>query len=524
MKITFLGAAKTVTGSCYLIETQKTKFLVDCGLFQGHAKEEALNVESFPINPAELDYIFLTHAHIDHSGRIPKIYKDGFKGDIYATKATVELCEIMLPDCGHIQESENEWKNKKRLRAGKPPLEPVYTYQDALDCLQLFKKVNYGEALKINEEIKVRFNDAGHILGSSIIEFWIWEKGKETKIVFSGDLGNRDMPILRDPSIIESADYLVIESTYGNRIHENKLNKFERFIDIINETIDKGGNVIIPSFAVGRTQEVIYELNKEKESYDSKVKKLFSIPVYVDSPLAISATEVFRKNLDCYDEEAREYIKNGDNPLDFPGLQFTRTPEESKSLNERSGSSIIISASGMCDAGRIKHHLKHNLWREESSIVFVGYQAPGTLGRQILDGKKQVRIHGEQIAVNAQIYNLDGFSGHADQKALLQWFDSFKRKPKEVFLVHGEPEGMEVFKNLLLERYDLEVHMPELYQTFDLRYGQVKTYDIEGPTEKDIAYIYANIINKLSELYKTNLERQEIKQLYEKLKSIENAI
>jgi len=421
MKITFLGAAKTVTGSCFLVETQNTKFLVDCGMFQGHSKEEALNEEAFPLNPAELDYIFLTHAHIDHSGRIPKIYKDGFKGEVYATKATVELCAIMLPDCGHIQEFENEWKNKKRIRAGKPPLEPIYTYQDALDCMKLFKKVNYGEPVKINDEIKVRFNDAGHILGSAIIEFWIYEKGKETKIVFSGDLGNKDMPILRDPSIIESADYLVIESTYGNRLHENQKNRFEYFVDIINETIDKGGNVVIPSFAVGRTQEVIYELNKEKESYDSKLKKLFSIPVFVDSPLAISATEIFRNNLDCYDEEAREYINNGDNPLDFPGLQFTRTPEESKALNERSGSSIIISASGMCEAGRIKHHLKHNLWRSDSTILFVGYQAQGTLGRKLIDGAKKVKIFGEEISVNARIEMIEGFSGHADKEGLLNW-------------------------------------------------------------------------------------------------------
>lgn len=266
MKITFLGAAKTVTGSCYLVETQSTKFLVDCGLFQGHVKEDALNAEDFPINPSELDYIFLTHAHIDHSGRIPKIYIEGFKGEIYATKATAELCAIMLPDCGHIQEFENEWQNKKRLRAGKPPVEPIYTYQDALDCISLFKKVNYGEAIKINDEIKVKFNDAGHILGSAIIEFWIQEKGKETKVVFSGDLGNKGMPILKDPSIIEGADYLVIESTYGNRLHKDNGNRFEDFVDIINETINNGGNVVIPSFSVGRTQEVIYELNKEKRN------------------------------------------------------------------------------------------------------------------------------------------------------------------------------------------------------------------------------------------------------------------
>ena len=536
MKITFLGAAKTVTGSCCLVETQNTKFLVDCGLFQGQAKEEALNSEALPLNPAELDYIFLTHAHIDHSGKIPKICKDGFKGEIYATKATVELCEIMLPDCGHIQEFENEWKNKKRLRAGKPPLEPIYTYQDALDCLKLFKKVRYGEAIKINDEIKVRFNDAGHILGSAIIEFWIMEKGKETKIVFSGDLGNRDMPIIRDPSIIESADYLVIESTYGNRIHDNKTDKFEYFVDIINETIDKGGNVVIPSFAVGRTQEVIYELNKEKESFDGKLKKLFSIPVFVDSPLAISATEVFRNNLDCYDEEAREYINNGDNPLDFPGLQFTRTPEESKALNERSGSAIIISASGMCEAGRIKHHLKHNLWRKESTILFVGYQAQGTLGRKLIDGAKKVKIFGEEISVNARIEMIEGFSGHADKDGLLNWIQAFYKKPSKIFIVHGEEESMTSFAREINDRFNIDTIIPEKGESFvitgdkviesaemiksEISFKRLAIIDLLETLKEEIDELSDIIINDL----KNEKSDVEVDELRVKLKCIEKSI
>ncbi|GAE86902.1 metallo-beta-lactamase family protein [Acetivibrio straminisolvens JCM 21531] len=416
MKITFLGAAKTVTGSCFFVETASSKFLVDCGMFQGYSKNNALNEEDFPFNVEELDYIFLTHAHIDHSGRIPRLYIKGFEGEVIATKPTVELCAIMLPDSGHIQEFENEWTNRKRIRAGKPPVEPLYTYQDAVDCLKLFRKVSYDEVVKINDEIRVRFKDAGHILGSAIIEMWITERGEETKIVFSGDLGNRDMPILKDPSIIESADYLVIESTYGNRLHKERVNKAEHFLDLINATIEQGGNVIIPSFAVGRTQELIYELNKKKEVCDEKLKMLFATPVYIDSPMAISATEVFRNNLDCYDEEAREYIENGDNPLDFPGLQFTRTADESKALNERKESSIIISASGMCEAGRIKHHLKHNLWRKDSTIIFVGYQAEGTLGRRLLDGAKKVRLFGEEISVEARIEMIEGFSGHADKE------------------------------------------------------------------------------------------------------------
>ena len=536
MKITFLGAAKTVTGSCYLIETQNTKFLVDCGLFQGHAKEDVLNAEEFPFNPAELDYIFLTHAHIDHSGRIPKIYNDGFNGEIYTTKATAELCAIMLPDCGHIQEFENEWKNKKRLRAGKLPVEPIYTYQDALDCIKLFKKVNYGEAKKINDEIKVRFNDAGHILGSAIIEFWISEKGKETKLVFSGDLGNRDMPILRDPTILEDADYLVIESTYGNRVRENQSNRFEYFVDIIDETISKGGNVIIPSFAVGRAQEVIYELNKEKESYDSKLKKLFSVPVFVDSPLAISATEVFRNNLDCYDEEAREYIDNGENPLDFPGLKFTRSADESRALNERNDSSIIISASGMCEAGRIKHHLKHNLWRKESTILFVGYQARGTLGRKLVDGAKKVKIFGEDISVNARIEMIEGFSGHADKNGLLEWIGGFKRKPAKIFIVHGEEESMVDFSSEINEKFNIDTIIPDKGESFVITADKVIEANEKVKTAVsfkrlaiiDVLETLKEEIDELSDVLMNDLKKEksdiEVDELRAKLKNIEKSI
>jgi metallo-beta-lactamase family protein len=317
VKITFLGAAKTVTGSCYLVETIGCKFLVDCGLFQGHSKEDALNEEAFPFNPADISFILLTHAHIDHSGRIPKIFVEGFKGLVYSTKATADLCSIMLPDCGHIQEFETEWQNRKRARAGKPPKKALYTFEDARNSISLFQSVNYNEVFVINDNIRVRFKDAGHILGSAIIEVWITENGEQTKIVFSGDLGNKDIPILRDPSVIESADYLIIESTYGNRLHEDNNNKIEMFLDIVNETIEKNGNVIIPSFAVGRTQEIIYELHKHREKYNEKMKKLMDIPVFIDSPLAISATEIFRKNLDCYDEEARKYIESGTTLLTF---------------------------------------------------------------------------------------------------------------------------------------------------------------------------------------------------------------
>lgn len=536
MKITFLGAAKTVTGSCYLIETANTKFLVDCGLFQGHTKEDTLNAEDFPFNPSELNYIFLTHAHIDHSGRIPKIYNDGFKGEVITTKASAELCAIMLPDSGHIQEFENEWQNKKRQRAGKPPIEPIYTFQDALDCIKLFRKVNYGETLKINDEIKVRFNDAGHILGSAIIEFWITEKGKETKIVFSGDLGNKGMPILRDPTIIEGADYLVIESTYGDRLHENIGNNFEHFVNIINETVRNGGNVVIPSFSVGRTQEVIYELNKEKEVYNEKLKELFRTPVYVDSPLAISATEVFRNNPDCYDEEAREYINNGDNPLDFPGLKFTKSAEESRALNELKDSSIIISASGMCEAGRIKHHLKHNLWRKESTVLFVGYQAQGTLGRKLVDGAKRVKIFGEDISVNARIEVIEGFSGHADKNGLLEWLGSFNKKPSKVFIVHGEEASMTEFANEINNKFNIETIIPEKGESFIVTADKLLEASEKVKSAisfKRLAVIDAletlkEEIDELSDVLMNDLKKEksdvEVDEIRARLKNVEKSI
>ncbi len=505
MKITFLGAAKTVTGSCYHIETGKYNFLVDCGMFQGSSTDDALNHEPFPFNPGELDFVLLTHAHIDHSGRIPKLYTNGFKGVIYATKATVDLCSIMLPDSGHIQEFENEWVNRKRERAGLPPVEPLYTSQDAIDCMKLFSGVKYFEEFNINDQIKARYNDAGHILGSSIIELWINENGENVKLVFSGDLGNRNMPILRDPSIIENADYLFIESTYGNRVHANVENKVDKFIEIITSTVAKGGNVVIPSFAVGRTQEIIYDLFKQHEKYGNKINDLLKIPVYVDSPLAVSATQVFRNNLDCFDEEAREYIKNGDNPLDFPGLQFTQSSEESKALNEKKQSTMIISASGMCEAGRIKHHLKHNLWRKESSVIFVGYQAAGTLGRRLVDGAKKVRIFGEEITVDARIEMIEGFSGHADKNGLLDWVKHFTKKPKNIFIVHGEEEAMNEFSGMLRTELGLDTVIPDRGEAFIV-------------TAKGIFETEKKVAAKEREEAKYDYKRLEIVYMLDKLK------
>lgn len=384
-------------------------------MYQGIAKEEIENYEDFPYDVKDIDFVLLTHAHIDHSGRIPKLYVDGYRNPVIATKATCDLCTIMLPDSGHIQEMEQEWQNKKRERKGKKPLPPLYTAQDAIDCLEIFKPVFYDQLIEIAPDITARFNDAGHMLGSSIIEIWVTENGEQEKIVFTGDLGNNDIPLLDLPTMMTSADYLVMESTYGNRLHMRNDEKAEIFLNIVSETLDKGGNVIIPSFAVGRTQEILYELNNLKEKKDdpsflTKYETLMKTPVYVDSPLAISATEIFKKNTELFDEEVRRKIQSGDNPLEFPNLKFTPTADESKLLNENPVPSIIISASGMCEVGRIKHHLKHNIWDPKNTILFVGFQAPGTLGAKIVGGEKTVKIFGEEMAVKARIEYIEGFS------------------------------------------------------------------------------------------------------------------
>ena len=473
MKITFLGATKIVTGSNFLVEAAGKKFLVDCGLYQGKAELEEQNYREFDYNPAEIDFMLLTHAHIDHSGRIPKLYNDGFKGPIYAHKATCDLCQIMLPDSGHIQEMEAEWKNKKRIRKGQQTRGPLYTAEDALKCMEIFVPVKYDEIIQVSENMYVRFNDAGHMLGSSTIEIWAKEDGKETKAVFSGDLGNNDIPLLSEPTMIDNCDYLVMESTYGSRLHIRNDQKAELFLKIVSETIDNGGTVVIPSFAVGRTQEILYEINKIKENrhdeeFLREYRTLMKVPVYVDSPLAISATQVFKENMDLFEDEVKEEMERGNNPLEFPGLKFTQTADESKALNESDEPSIIISASGMCDVGRIKHHLKHNIWNPKSTILFVGYQAPGTLGYEIVNGAKKVTIFGEEFAVNARIEYIEGYSGHADQEGLMNFVYSFYNKPKHIFLVHGEEESQEVLRNKILENTGIGVTIPEYGETYQL--------------------------------------------------------
>lgn len=504
MKVTFLGATKTVTGSNFLVEGAGHKFLVDCGMYQGKAQDEWENDMPFQFDVSEIDFMLLTHAHIDHSGRIPKLYNEGYRNPIIATKATCDLCSIMLPDSGHIQEMEVEWKNRKRERQGLKPLPPLYTAEDAARSLEIFRPVRYDQIIEITDDIHVRFNDAGHMLGSSIIEIWIKEDEKEEKIVFTGDLGNNDIPLLGAPTMIESADYVVMESTYGSRLHIRNDEKAEMFLDIVSETLDKGGNVIIPSFAVGRTQEILYEINKLKEkrhdeAFREKYEKLMRVPVFVDSPLAISATEVFKENEDLFDEEVRKEIDSGDNPLEFPGLSFTRTADESKALNESTIPSIIISASGMCEVGRIKHHLKHNIWDPKNTILFVGYQAPGTLGDKIVHGAEKVKIFGEEIAVNARIEYIEGYSGHADQEWLLNFIYSFIEKPKQIFLVHGEPESQEVLKGKLEETTKIPVIIPDYGETYDVE-NDIATLESTIKRPSRFTNVKQEVIERLAKL------------------------
>ena len=474
MKLTFFGGAKTVTGSCTMIECAGKRLLVDCGLPQGN-DEKKLGME-LPFRATEIDYVLLTHAHIDHSGRIPLLVKDGFRGTIHSTDATADLCSIMLADSGHIQEMETEWLNRKRRRAGKSEVEPLYTVDDARQAVELFSGHPYTERFTVDDGIEVEFTDAGHLLGSSSIQVWLTEAGESRHIVFSGDIGNLDQPIVNDPVYIQKADFVVMESTYGDRVHKEVEHATQRISTeerskqlamIIQETFQKGGNVIIPSFAVGRTQELLYLLRYIITHH--MLPDIPNIPVFLDSPLAIEATKVFSRNIEGYfDEEAMDLVRKGFNPLVFDSLTTTVTADESRELNRRKESAVIISSSGMCEAGRIKHHLKHNLWRPESTIVFCGYQANGTLGRSILDGAEKVTIFGEQIDVRASVRRLEGVSGHADQKGLLEWVNSFGKTLKHVFVVHGDDQVAQYFAGLLGAELNLNAWAPDATESFDL--------------------------------------------------------
>ena len=484
MKIKFCGASTGVTGSCHLLTSGEHKILLDCGQFQGGKAQDALNYEKFPFEPSEIECVVLSHAHIDHCGRLPLLTKRGFEGKIYCTDATADLLSVMLKDSAYIHEKETEWKNRKAERAGREQVEPLYTIEDAEKALSLVSPILYDQQIEINPDMKIVFNDAGHILGSAITELWVTEDDKESKIVFSGDLGMEGRPILRDPTYIKKADYVIMETTYGNRIHKELGSGVEKLIEIILNTTRRGGNVVIPSFAVGRTQELIYELNRFYDSNNEYSKELDKIFVYVDSPMATTATEIFRRNAQVFDEETREYILKGDNPLEFKNLKFTRSSKESQDLNFNKEPKIIISASGMCEAGRIRHHLKHNLWNPKNSIVFVGYQGQGTLGRSLVEGIKMVTLFGEEIQVNAEIHNLEGFSGHADQNGLFAWLAHFEQKPKQIFLVHGEEESKKDFAKLVNEKLSYEPIVVMGNSEFELDMNKSEIVNMDSAREQ----------------------------------------
>lgn len=469
MRITFLGANHEVTGSCTLLEVNGHHLLIDRGMEQGDNEFENAPL---PVAPAQIEIVLLTHAHIDHTGLLPLLYKQGFRGSVCATAETCRLADIMLKDSAHIQESDATYKTRKALRAGQPPVEPLYTLEDVAGLLPLFHPCPYGERIPLSEGVDARFTDIGHLLGSAAIELWLKEGGIEKKIVFSGDVGNRNQPILNDPKPVEAADYLVVESTYGNRLHpaRKQQDSVAMLAETLQRTLDRGGNVIIPAFAVGRTQEMLYFIREIKAR--GLVHGHDDFPVCVDSPLANEATAVFLQcGTACLDADARAVMAAGDNPLTFPGLYTTVSAEESRKLNDDLTPKVIISASGMCDAGRIRHHLKYNLWRPECTVLFVGYQAQGTLGRAIYEGARSVKLFGDEIAVNAEIQLLPGVSGHADQQGLLDWVSAFTQKPELVFVNHGDDEACTAFTALLKERLGLNAVAPYSGSVFDLAAG-----------------------------------------------------
>lgn len=470
MRIQFIGAAHEVTGSCTLLEIGGRYYLVDCGMEQGI---DVFQNVPLPVSPRQIEAVFLTHAHIDHSGMLPKLYKDGFRGIIYATEATAKLADIMLRDSAHIQMTEALWKNRKAERAGEEPDEPTYDMADAEGTIRLFRGIPYGKKMPVSTDVDLRFTDIGHLLGSAAVELWLRENGEERKIVFSGDVGNLRQPIIKDPLPVRQTDDLVLESTYGNRLHDTPEDTVASLADYIGATLGRGGCVIIPSFAVGRTQELLYAIREIKEK---RMVDPWDFPVYVDSPLAVEATRIFA-NCDpaCFDEETRALLERGVNPLEFEGLRLSVTVEDSKAINENPEPKVILSASGMCEAGRIRHHLKHNLWKRENLILFVGYQAEGTLGRVLLEGADRVRLFGEEIAVQAEVRSLKGTSGHADQQGLINWLTAFEKKPRTVYLNHGNEDAIAELSDQLRQR-GYAVETPYSGTEYDLLSGAMTAY------------------------------------------------
>lgn len=466
MKLTFIGADHEVTGSCHCLSVCGKTILVDYGMEQG-----ANLYENAPLPVAEsaIDFVFITHAHIDHTGMLPKLYSNGFRGQIFATKGTADLCSIMLRDSAHIQMAEAEWRNRKSMRSsGKAEYEPAYTMEDAEATIKLFVPCTYGTMVEVADGVKIRFTDAGHLLGSSSIEVWVTEGDVTKKIVFSGDIGNKNQPLIKNPSTVDDADYVLIESTYGDRLHEkSRVDYVSELSQVIQETFDRGGNVVVPAFAVGRTQEILYFIRQIKEQ--GLVKGHDDFPVFVDSPLAVEATGVFNKNvMECFDEEAIALVSKNINPINFRGLNLSITSDESKAINFDQEPKVIISAAGMCDAGRIRHHLKHNLWREECTILFVGYQAIGTPGRALIEGAEEIKLFGEKVQVNATIKSLKGVSGHADKDGLIEWMKGFKNRPTRVFVVHGDDDVTDKFAEEIAEQFGLDTYAPYSGTVFDL--------------------------------------------------------
>ncbi|NLI82353.1 MAG: MBL fold metallo-hydrolase [Deltaproteobacteria bacterium] len=462
MKIKCLGGVRSVTGSCFLLDNGK-KYIIDCGLFQGGKELEAMNRQAWGFTPREISALFLTHAHVDHCGRIPKLVRDGFQGKIYATEPTAELARILLLDSGHIQEMEAEWQNRKKRRRGGRDVEPLYTVRDAEVCLPLFQCVQQDEVMTLEEDLRFCFRNAGHILGSSILEVWAGPKGSPHKVVFSGDLGQKGQLIVRDPYLVKEADTVFIESTYGNRNHKSFEESKQELLEAILFSYHHGQKVMIPAFAVARTQEILYILG---EFFREKL--IPSMPVFLDSPLAIAATEIFRRMRAYYDDEALEILRNGQDPLDFSQLVLSRNTEDSIAINQHEGPAIVIAGNGMCSAGRIKHHLKHNLWRQGASLVIVGFQAEGSLGRKIIEGQKSVRIFGENVVVRARVFTIGGFSAHADQSVLLEWLSHYENRDLQVHVIHGEENISETFASLIRERLGFAAAVPRLGEVIPL--------------------------------------------------------
>jgi len=468
MKIKFLGAARTVTGSCYVMETGGTRFAVDCGLHQGNREIEARNQDITVYQPGKIDFFLITHAHMDHSGLLPRMVRHGFSGKIFVTSATKDLLWLMLQDSAHIQEMEAEWANRRNARKGGKPVEPLYTQGDASAVMPMMRVIEYDKPFEPAPGIKVIYRDAGHILGSAFIEIWITENGGNTiKLVFSGDLGRPDQMLIKDPTFAEEANYLFLESTYGDRDHKDLGSSLDEMGEAISYSYAHGEKVVIPAFAVERTQEVLYSLHMLSRA--GKLPK--DMPVFVDSPLAIRATEVFRQHPEYMDSEIRGLIQQGEDPFSLPNIKFTLTADESRSINTMDGPAVVISASGMCNAGRIKHHLRHNLWRKGASVVFVGYQGQGTPGRKIVDGAKTVKILGEDVQVAAKVWTIGGFSAHAGQSQIMDWLGHFKKDGMEVFLIHGENGAMATLSGLIKSRFGYSVHTPEYLEECTLKPG-----------------------------------------------------